>query len=46
LLQREGDEPRPDGYAEGNLLAGYAHLHFAFNPSALDALVGACSKPR
>src|SRR5205807_3974258 len=35
LLERDGEEPRPDGFVEGNLLAGYAHLHFASNPAAL-----------
>jgi cobyrinic acid a,c-diamide synthase len=28
-LCREGEEARPDGFAHGGLLAGYAHLHFA-----------------
>lgn len=28
-LHREGEEPRPDGFVAGSLLAGYAHLHFA-----------------
>jgi len=45
LLERQGEEPRPDGFVEGNLLAGYAHLHFSSNPDALHALVGTCRRP-
>jgi cobyrinic acid a,c-diamide synthase len=41
LLEREGEEPRPDGFVQDGLLAGYAHLHFASNPGALEALVAA-----
>jgi len=44
LLEREGEEPRPDGFVQGGLLAGYAHLHFASNPNALDVLIRACGK--
>jgi cobyrinic acid a,c-diamide synthase len=47
LLQRDGQEARPDGFAAGGLLAGYAHLHFASNPSVVSALLfpdqGTCS---
>ncbi len=39
-LAREGEEPRPDGFVSGHLLAGYAHLHFGSNPSAAAALLG------
>jgi cobyrinic acid a,c-diamide synthase len=42
VLEREGEEPRPDGFVQGNLLAGYAHLHFASNPAAVATLVRAC----
>jgi cobyrinic acid a,c-diamide synthase len=35
LLHRDGQEPRPDGFVEGRLLAGYAHLHFGSNPQAV-----------
>ncbi len=34
LLLREGEEPRPDGFVHGGLLAGYAHLHFGSQPEA------------
>ena len=37
-LSREGQEPQPDGYISGGLLAGYAHLHFGSNPAAVQAL--------
>ncbi len=40
MLYREGEEPRPDGFTAGRLLAGYAHLHFASNPEALRSLTG------
>lgn len=33
VLEREDSEARPDGFVEGNLLAGYAHLHFGSNPT-------------
>jgi cobyrinic acid a,c-diamide synthase len=42
LLRRDGQEPRPDGFARGRLLAGYAHLHFASNPGAAEALLDRC----
>jgi cobyrinic acid a,c-diamide synthase len=42
LLERDGEAPKPDGFVQGGLLAGYAHLHFASNPGALRTLVGAC----
>jgi cobyrinic acid a,c-diamide synthase len=39
VLQREGEEARPDGFVNGRLLAGYAHLHFASNPGVVAALL-------
>jgi cobyrinic acid a,c-diamide synthase len=45
LLQREGEAARADGFTAGGLLAGYAHLHFASNPSTLVALVSAWEPP-
>jgi cobyrinic acid a,c-diamide synthase len=39
LLCREGEEPRPDGFGRGGLLAGYAHLHFASQPEAAARLL-------
>lgn len=32
-----------DGYAQGNLLAGYTHLHFASNPHMVERFIDACS---
>lgn len=32
--------PRPDGFLSGNLLAGYAHLHFGSNPEMAARLLG------
>lgn len=44
LIQpRRGSEaPRPDGYAEGNLIASYVHLHFAHDPRIATNFVRAC----
>jgi cobyrinic acid a,c-diamide synthase len=42
LLERDGEEPKSDGFVLGGLLAGYAHLHLASSPEALAALVAAC----
>jgi cobyrinic acid a,c-diamide synthase len=38
-LHREGEEPKPDGFCHGGLLAGYAHLHLASNPGAAAGLL-------
>jgi cobyrinic acid a,c-diamide synthase len=38
-LDRPGQEDRPDGFARGRLLAGYAHLHFGSNPRVVEALL-------
>lgn len=38
-LHREGEAAKPDGFCQGGLLAGYAHLHFASNPEAATALL-------
>jgi cobyrinic acid a,c-diamide synthase len=39
-LHRPGQEARPDGFVQGRLLAGYAHLHFGSNPAAVESLLG------
>jgi cobyrinic acid a,c-diamide synthase len=39
-LERPDEEARPDGFARGRLLAGYAHLHFGSNPRVVEALLG------
>jgi cobyrinic acid a,c-diamide synthase len=35
-----------EGYARGNLLAGYTHLHFASNPSVAKRFIVACRNYR
>ncbi len=42
LLEKEGESPRPDGYARGNLLASYLHVHFAGCPEEAGRLIRAC----
>ncbi|MFN4258559.1 MAG: cobyrinate a,c-diamide synthase [Gemmataceae bacterium] len=37
-LHRDGQEPKFDGFSMGNLLAGYAHLHFASCPQVVASL--------
>ncbi|KUO96687.1 cobyrinate a,c-diamide synthase [Ferroacidibacillus organovorans] len=32
-----------DGYAHGNLLAGYTHLHFASNPQMVERFIARCA---
>jgi cobyrinic acid a,c-diamide synthase len=39
LLHREGGEPKADGFANGGLLAGYAHLHFASHTDGVARLL-------
>lgn len=33
---------KPDGYANGSLVAGYTHIHFASNPGIADRWLQAC----
>lgn len=46
LLEREGGESRPDGYAAGNLLASYLHIHFAGCPGEARGFIRACREYR
>ena len=38
--------PRPDGYANGNLIASYVHLHFACRPEMAKNFVQACKEAK
>ncbi|WP_245997122.1 hypothetical protein [Brevibacillus invocatus] len=33
---------KPKGYAEGNLIAGYTHLHFGSNPELVKRWLSRC----
>ncbi len=46
LLEREGEEARPDGYASGSLLASYLHIHFAGCPEEAVNFIRTCMKYR
>lgn len=47
LLEKEGEAPpRPDGYASGNLLASYLHIHFAGCPEEARRFIRACKSYR
>jgi cobyrinic acid a,c-diamide synthase len=40
--RRSNETPRPDGYADGHLIASYVHLHFAHDPQIAVNFVKAC----
>jgi cobyrinic acid a,c-diamide synthase len=42
VRQRSGERLPQEGFAEGNLLASYVHLHFASNPEIAPNFVTAC----
>ncbi len=42
ILDRQGENSRPEGYTLGNVLASYVHLHFSSNPEVARHLVRNC----
>lgn len=42
LSPRRGGRPQVEGYAAGNILASYVHVHFGSNPAAARSFVAAC----
>lgn len=38
----QGEQPRPEGFARGNLLASYVHLHFATRPEMVRRWLERC----
>jgi cobyrinic acid a,c-diamide synthase len=46
VTPRWGGGPFAEGYRVGNVLASYVHAHWASNPAAAQALIGACLRSR
>ncbi|MDO7786360.1 cobyrinate a,c-diamide synthase [Desulforamulus aquiferis] len=44
LTGGRGQDNRPDGYIDGNILATYVHLHFRYNPRAAENFLTACAQ--
>ena len=43
-VRRRGAEPAGEGFAKGNVLAGYVHLHWASRPEAIDHFLSRCKE--
>lgn len=42
--RNHADQPRPEGFTAGNLLASYIHMHFAQSSSLAERLVNSCQQ--